>query len=369
MQIYQFGGAVRDRLLGLEPKDLDYLVLGTCEEEFLQTHPGAKKIGHSPYQVYLYQGAQYTLADSQDIYIELQKKDLTINSLAQDSQGRLICTNLAQRDLQQKVLRPVQKQNFLQDPVRAFRAARLSSRLPDFRVHVELLQAMQDVSKAGLLGQAAVERLGQELQLACSAPRPGNFLRLLAKTGNLEPWLPELEQTRKIPAGPGYEDQSLLQHLAGLMDSAAGNPLLVWIAMSHDLGKTRTNPVYWPRHYLHDYLGPKLVRSLGQRLKLPARQIQAAELAAAWHLAACGYYRLAPGRKVDMLLNLHKKGLIKEFMTLLQLIHGPKLQEHAGRDLDRILRVHLPMQYRELGPESGRMLKSLQVKALQGREA
>jgi tRNA nucleotidyltransferase (CCA-adding enzyme) len=355
--------------LGLEPKDLDYLVLGASEEEFLQEHPGAKKIGHSPYQVYLYQGAQYTLGDSQDIHTELQKKDLGINSLAQDSQGRLLGSAQARQDLEQKILRPVRLQNFLQDPVRVFRAARLSAKLPEFKVHAELLQAMQEVCRLGLLARAAAERVGQELNLACSTPKPGNFLRLLAETGNLQPWFLELEQARRIPAGPGRAGQYLLQYLTGLMDAAAdSSPQLVWLAMAHDLGKTRTDPAYWPRHYLHDYLGPKVIRNLGARLKLPTRQVQTAELTAAWHLAGCGYFRLKPGRKVDMLLSLHQKGHLEGFSSFLQLLQGSKLQGNATRELQKILQVRLPLEYRSLGPVSGKILKDLRIKALQDRD-
>ncbi|MFP4391415.1 MAG: tRNA nucleotidyltransferase [Desulfohalobiaceae bacterium] len=365
MQIYQFGGAVRDKLLGLKPKDLDYLVLNCSEQEFLQAHPGAKKIGHRPYQVYLYQNAQYTLSDSQDIYSELQKKDLTINSLAQDSRGNLVCSELALQDLKQKKLRPIQSKNFLQDPVRVFRAARLSAKLPDFQIHPELLKAMQEVSDLRLLDGAVAERLGQELQLTCSTPRPGNFLRLLADTANLQPWLPELDNAQNIPAGPDLNKLSLLQHVAGLMDAAAGKPQLVWLAMCFDLGKIKTDPAYWPRHLLHDFFGPKVINSLGTRLRLPLKQIQIAKFAAAWHLAACGYYRLRPGPKVDMLLGLHNKAFINDFTDLLKLIQAPELQEVANRDLQRILEVRLPKAYRNLGPESGKILKRLRVKALQ----
>ncbi|MFP4212956.1 MAG: tRNA nucleotidyltransferase [Desulfohalobiaceae bacterium] len=369
MQIYQFGGAVRDSLLGHEPKDLDYLVLDCQEEEFLHNHPGARKVGQAPYQVYLYQGAQYSLSNNRNIYNELARKDLSINSLARDSNQRLICTDQAWQDLQQKLLRPVSKENFLQDPVRVFRAARLSAKLPDFRIHPELLEAMQQVSSSGLLAGAAAERLGQEIQLACSSPRPGNFLRLLAKTGNLQPWLPELDQAQWIPAGPSQGNTSLLQRLAMLMDSATESPLLVWLAMTHDLGKTRTDPAYWPRHYLHDFLGPRVIRDLVQRLRLSQKWSRAGELAAAWHLAACSYQSFPQGRKVDMLLLLHNQGLLKEFTKLLQLIGCPRLCELAARDLNQILQVRLPRKYRNLGPLSGAVLRRLRIQALQAQDA
>ena len=45
MQIYQVGGAVRDILLGIEPKDRDWVVVGAEQEELLAK--GYKKVGRA----------------------------------------------------------------------------------------------------------------------------------------------------------------------------------------------------------------------------------------------------------------------------------------------------------------------------------
>ena len=43
MKIYLVGGSVRDKILGLEPKDLDYVVVDSNEEEMLKN--GFAKVG------------------------------------------------------------------------------------------------------------------------------------------------------------------------------------------------------------------------------------------------------------------------------------------------------------------------------------
>ena len=43
MKIFKVGGAVRDELLGLEPKDNDWLVVGSSIEEMLSL--GYKQVG------------------------------------------------------------------------------------------------------------------------------------------------------------------------------------------------------------------------------------------------------------------------------------------------------------------------------------
>ena len=45
MKVYLVGGAVRDLLLGINPKDLDYVVIGATEEEMLEK--GFNKVGES----------------------------------------------------------------------------------------------------------------------------------------------------------------------------------------------------------------------------------------------------------------------------------------------------------------------------------
>jgi len=49
MKIYKVGGCVRDFLLGLPPKDIDYVVVGSTPEEML--HRGFEKVGAGPLPV------------------------------------------------------------------------------------------------------------------------------------------------------------------------------------------------------------------------------------------------------------------------------------------------------------------------------
>ncbi|MHA4750858.1 CCA tRNA nucleotidyltransferase, partial [Enterococcus faecium] len=67
---------------------------------------------------------------------DLQRRDLTINAMAEDAEGRVIDPYGGQRDLADKVLRHVSPA-FCEDPVRILRLARFAARLPDFRVAPE----------------------------------------------------------------------------------------------------------------------------------------------------------------------------------------------------------------------------------------
>ena len=60
MKTYLVGGAVRDRLMGIEPKDRDYVVVGSTPEEMISL--GYKSVGES-FPVFLSEtGDEYALA-------------------------------------------------------------------------------------------------------------------------------------------------------------------------------------------------------------------------------------------------------------------------------------------------------------------
>jgi hypothetical protein len=157
---------------------------------------------------------------------------------------------------------------------------------------MDLLAAMRAVTSEALGGVAA-ERVRQEVVKACSAPAPGRFLRVLRDGDSLAPWLAEFRGADTIPAGPPeFHDADVLEHTARVMDRCAGDPLRVWMALCHDIGKTATARELLPRHFGHEEKGQDLSDALAQRLRLPSRYFRAGRLAARWHMAAGRYAEL-----------------------------------------------------------------------------
>jgi tRNA nucleotidyltransferase (CCA-adding enzyme) len=366
LNIYLVGGAVRDRLLGRPEQDKDFVVVGASEDEFLNHFPHAKKVGQR-HPVYIVGRDEYVLSAASDIQADLLSRDLTINALAQDLGGRIFGHPQARSDLKQAVLRPISEQNFLNDPLRVFRAARLAACLPNFGIHPSLEQVMGSVGGKGGLEGVAAERVGNEVLKACACPQPGRFLTLLACTGTLAPWLDELLRAADIPAGPSaYHSGSLLDHLTEIMNRLAGSALGVWMGLCHDLGKTRTDPQQWPKHHGHDLAGEELALNLGNRLRLPSRYIRAGAVAARWHMVAGRYDQLRPGTKVDLLVMLHKCDLVQELFEVVRADKGRDQVARAQTDMRRILSVRLSGEYREIGPKAGEMLRHLRCRALSG---
>ena len=164
MKIYCVGGAVRDELLGLPVKDRDYVVVGATPEEMLQQ--GFKPVGkdfpvflhprtHEEYALARterktargYHGFEFHTAPDVTLEQDLARRDLTINAMAKDPQGKLIDPFNGAADLKGGVLRHV-SHAFQEDPVRILRVARFAARL-GFNVAPETMELMSAMARHG----------------------------------------------------------------------------------------------------------------------------------------------------------------------------------------------------------------------------
>ena len=124
MRTYLVGGAVRDRLLGLDGGDRDHVVVGATPEQMLAS--GYRPVGKD-FPVFLHPqtGEEYALARTErktapgyrgfafhadpDVTLEqdLARRDYTINAVAQDEAGELVDPYGGLRDLHARVLHHV----------------------------------------------------------------------------------------------------------------------------------------------------------------------------------------------------------------------------------------------------------------------
>ena len=203
MKIYLVGGAVRDLLLNLNPKDRDYVVVGSTPEEILATEK-FKNVGKSfPVFIHKETGDEYALARTEkkvgsghtgfsvnfspDITLsdDLQRRDLTINAMAQDpDSGEIIDPFNGQKDLKNKVLRHTSRA-FSEDPLRVLRVARFASRYADFSIHPETLSLMKEISKSSDFKTLSKERVLKELKSSLQEKAPQKFFLVLKECGAL----------------------------------------------------------------------------------------------------------------------------------------------------------------------------------------
>ncbi len=144
--IYEVGGCIRDRLLGLEPKDIDYVAVGYTEKDFKHLNLVGKDfpvfLDENKNEIALARierkngkGYKGFTAEINNVTLEddLKRRDLTINSMAMDKEGNLIDPYNGQEDLKNGILRHT-SEAFKEDPVRVLRLARFAAKYK-FEIH------------------------------------------------------------------------------------------------------------------------------------------------------------------------------------------------------------------------------------------
>ena len=205
MKIYAVGGAIRDTLMGLPVHDIDYVVVGSSVEEMIAN--GFRPVGKD-FPVFLhpktqaeyalarterktgigYKGFHFYADPSVTLEQDLQRRDLTINAMAQevDVDGRLCGPILdpygGQKDLAAKVFRHV-SDAFAEDPLRLLRIARFAARFPEFSVADETMLSLKAIVQAGELNALSAERIWQELARGLVASKPMHMFQVLLNTG------------------------------------------------------------------------------------------------------------------------------------------------------------------------------------------
>lgn len=327
MRIYLVGGAVRDRLLGRTVADRDYVVVGARPEDMLAQ--GYKPVGKD-FPVFLHPqtGEEYALARTErktgrgyhgfafhadpsvTLEQDLERRDLTINAMAEDERGARVDPFGGARDLEARVLRHVSPA-FVEDPVRVLRVARFAARYAPlgFSVAEETLALMRAMVADGEADHLVPERVWTETQKALAEPQPSAFLRTLRACGALAVLFPEVDALYGVPQRAEFHPEiDTGIHMELVLDAAArlvpGDARVGFCAFAHDLGKALTPQHELPRHVLHEQRGVAPLRALCARLKVPADYAALAELVCRHHLVAHRALELKPGTVLELLEQL-----------------------------------------------------------------
>jgi tRNA nucleotidyltransferase (CCA-adding enzyme) len=212
LKTYLVGGAVRDQLLGYPIKERDYVVVGATPEQMLAK--GFRLVGKD-FPVFLHPRTheEYALARTErkvgpgytgfscyaapDVTLEedLQRRDLTINAIAQASSGKIIDPYHGKKDIANRFLRHVSPA-FSEDPVRLLRVARFMAKFSvlGFRVAKETMQLLKTMVKSGEINTLIPERVWQEFARALTEVTPQAFIKTLFDCGALAILFPPLQK-------------------------------------------------------------------------------------------------------------------------------------------------------------------------------
>ena len=303
MQTYMVGGAVRDALLGLPVNDHDWVVVGATPHEMIAD--GYLPVGRD-FPVFLhprtreeyalarterktargYHGFTFHAEPNVTLEQDLARRDLTINAMAQDENGRLIDPFGGRADLARRVLRHVTTA-FREDPVRILRVARFAARFADFVVAPQTVALIRDMVQAGEVDALVAERVWQELARGLMEHKPSRMFEVLRESGALARLLPEVDRLWGVPQRAEYHPEvDTGVHLMMVLDMSARlkAPIAVRFAcLTHDLGKGTTPAEILPKHIGHEERGARLLSKLCERLRVPTECRELADVVAREH--------------------------------------------------------------------------------------
>lgn len=323
MELYLVGGAVRDKLLGKPVQDRDWVVVGATPQEMLAK--GFRQVG-ADFPVFLHpetheeyalarterkQGHGYhgfTVHSAPDVTLEedLQRRDLTINAMAQAEDGAIVDPFNGRRDLEQRVLRHVSPA-FAEDPLRILRLARFAARFAPlgFTVAAETQELMAAMVASGEADHLVPERTWQETRRALHENSPRTYFEVLRDCGALAVVMPELNALFGVPQAPEkHPEIDTGEHILLNLSRAAAlsdETPVRFAALTQDLGKALTPIAQWPDHQGHETRGCEPLQSLCERLKVPNDCRELAVLANNFHSQIHRVQTLEPGELLSLL--------------------------------------------------------------------
>ena len=282
------GGAVRDMVLGVEPKDYDIVTnasLADTERLFDHVIPVGKPFGVCrvivegiPFEVAVFRkdgvyedGRRPLSIEPADEIEDTKRRDFTINALLYDPLRDEILDYVdGVNDIKRRVLRTVGEpgERFGEDSLRMLRAVRFAARL-SFTIEPSTERSLREMAPAVLCVSA--ERIGEELSKIVAGPNAGRGLSLLDETGLLRVVLPEVYALKGVGQPPQFHPEGdVFEHTLALLDKLDTRSWpLVLAGLLHDAGKVvaqKENP--GGEFYRHEQHGAELVVKVAARLKL-----------------------------------------------------------------------------------------------------
>lgn len=294
-EAYFAGGCVRDRILGLPPKDYD-IATNALPDQIGALFPRTVMVGKAF-------GVVRVVTADQDIEVatyrtegryldgrhpewvkfvtareDVLRRDFTINGMLLDPLENKILDYVGGReDLRQRMIRTIGDPNarFEEDKLRMLRAARFACQL-DFSVDVRLIDAVR--ARAHEITQVSFERIRDEIRNILLSPRRSRGMQYLLDWGLLQPVLPEACAMVGVAQPPDFHPEGDVWVHTMLALDQLENPdfVMAWATFLHDVGKppTFTHDGTRIRFNGHDVKGEEMAREIGVRFKLKNDEIE-----------------------------------------------------------------------------------------------
>ena len=291
---FYVGGYVRDKLLNIENKDIDIEVHGISPDDLydILKQVGTPLTYGNNFGVYSLKGHNIDIAlprseksignKHTDFKIDVdpfigyknasKRRDITINALMQDVlTDEILDYYNGLDDLKNKVIKYVDKDTFVEDPLRVLRVAQFASRL-EFNVDKETIELCKRID----LTYLSRERVEEELRKALlKASKPSIFFDVLKDMNQLSYWFKQVEDLIGVQQDPIYHPEGdVYIHTMQVIDRCAtyrdkcDSYSFMLLGLTHDFGKVVTSAIVKGRihAYNHEIAGVPLAETFLKRI-------------------------------------------------------------------------------------------------------
>lgn len=307
------GGAVRDEIMGLKPKDLDFLVNGDLNSGidfsiWLANKLGNYKEGSNPVIYPRFGTSKLTLNNNKfnlpplelefvaprtekytagsrkpdvgngTLKDDVFRRDYSVNSLLKNiSTGEVLdLTGYGVKDIHDKIMRTTSDPDviFKDDPLRMMRGIRQSVKF-NFTILPNVLDGIK--RNAHLIDSISKERIMDEINKILLSPNPSKGIELLKDTGLLNYIMEEFNNSIGMTQNQHHKDD-VFAHTMNVLSNTPADLKTRLMALFHDIGKTLTktiSPDGSVHFYEHERVGQDIARNIMTRLKYPNDLINA----------------------------------------------------------------------------------------------
>lgn len=334
-EAYIVGGAVRDLLLGIEPKDIDITTAATPNEvatifedvDLVGAHFGVSlvKIGGVTIEVATFRtDGSYSdgrrpdeVKYTKDVQEDVLRRDFTINGLLMDRTGKVHDLVFGMGDLRKHIIRTIGKPSdrFQEDPVRMLRAIRFMAKL-GFNLETHTMRSIMAFRR--LLQSVAPERIGKELVGILLSGNAARGIAELYATHLNDQFLPELTEMALTSQNPKHHPEgNVMTHTLKVLSFLPpdASPELALAALLHDVGKPSTFSIdinRLPTFHDHETRGAIMANNILRRLKFSNETVERVRDMVAQHMR----FRVLPEMRLAKQLRFIRQPHFNEMLTL-----------------------------------------------------
>jgi len=373
------GGCVRDKLLGLDAKDVDVATSATpdqVESLFKWTVPVGKAFG---VVVVLQGGFEFEVAtfrtDSKEsdgrrpdsvsfssMEEDAKRRDLTVNSMFLDPVTDEVHDFVGgMEDMLSQVVRFVgdPQERVEEDKLRMLRVVRFAARL-DFDVDPATFEAVK--RNAHRVKDVSVERVKDELDKMLLCKKPSVAFEMLRSTGLLKQVLPEVDCLWDSEQSPKWHSEGNCGiHTMMVLDATrekTDNLSTLWAALLHDVGKPATAVVNEKgniTNHGHDKLGAEMTDRMMREMKASNSERETVVALVADHMKAGEAKKM----KKSTLRRFVAQSHFQELMNLFQADCESSMPADPDREDKKLDGVHFLREFAESFEEPAKLLDPL----------